>query len=551
MQGKRRDLHILTLDNFVCYSYYLEKNAAGNRGNKKKEKLCVKTECGKRTEKRRWRFAGWLVGGLATVVYFLAAVSRSVAEWLDETYGVGFDQLLYVLASPLKGTGQDVVDECVEACLPAVQEAAVPYLTVFGAVLLLRHFWRFAIGTEKHSFEPLALTELVMLGVGIWAAVGAYRHADSLLDISSYLEARKLASTIYEEEYVDPLTVEITAPEKKRNLICIYLESMETTYASTEDGGAQAVNYIPNLTSLARENVSFSETEGLGGFRSALRTTWTMAALLGTSSGVPFSFPVDGNSMNERETFAAGLTTLGDILAAEGYHNEFLCGSDSEFGGRKDYYTQHGDYEIFDLFTARDKGYIGEDYYVWWGFEDRRLYEIAKDEATRLAGEDEPFNLTLLTVDTHFQEGYRCPDCGSEGGSLAADVVSCADRQVSDFIAWCKEQPFYEDTTIVILGDHPRMDKSLVGETDVFERRVYNCFINAAAETATESCRKFTSLDIFPTTLAALGYTIEGDRLGLGANLFAGVETLAERMGYEALDAELLKNSNYYIRHFA
>ena len=154
-------------------------------------------------------------------------------------------------------------------------------------------------------------------------------------------------------------------------------------------------------------------------------------------------------------------------------------------------------------------------------------------------------------MDTHFQEGYRCPDCGNEGGTLAADVVSCADRQVSDFIAWSKEQSFYEDTTIVILGDHPRMDKSLVGETDVFERRVYNCFINAAAETATESCRKFISLDIFPTTLAALGYTIEGDRLGLGANLFAGVETLAERMGYEALDAELLKNSNYYIRHFA
>ena len=524
----------------------------GIEPQKQREKrTCVKIESKRRTEKRRWRFVGWLVGGLATLIYVLAAAGKSAAAWTEETYGVGFDQLLYVLASPLKGTGQDVTQQCLAVCLPAVQEAAVPYLVGFGTVLLLRHFWRFAIAGETHSFEPLVLTEWVMLGVALWAAMGAYQYADSLLDISSYLEGRKVASTIYEEEYVDPLKVEITAPEKKRNLICIYLESMETTYASEEEGGAQTVNYIPNLTSLAEENVSFSETEGLGGFRSALRTTWTMAALLGTSSGVPFSFPVDGNSMNERETFAEGLTTLGDILAAEGYHNEFLCGSDGEFGGRKDYYAQHGDYEVFDLFTAREKGYIDEDYYVWWGFEDHRLYDIAKDEATRLAGEDEPFNLTLLTVDTHFQDGYRCESCGNEGGSLAADVVSCADRQAAEFIAWCKEQPFYEDTTIVVLGDHPRMDKSLVGETDVFERRVYNCFINAAAEAVTECGRKFTSLDIFPTTLAALGYTIEGDRLGLGANLFAGVETLAERMGYEALDAELLKNSNYYIRHFA
>ena len=91
----------------------------------RKENLCVKVESGKRTEKRRWRFVGWLVGGLATVIYFLAAVGRSVAAWMDETYGVSFDQLLYVLASPLKGTGQDVVETCMDACLPAVQEAAV------------------------------------------------------------------------------------------------------------------------------------------------------------------------------------------------------------------------------------------------------------------------------------------------------------------------------------------------------------------------------------------------------------------------------------------
>lgn len=32
-----------------------------------------------------------------------------------------------------------------------------------------------------------------------------------------------------------------------------------------------------------------------------------------------------------------------------------------------------------------DQGYISSDYYKWWGFEDYRLYEMAKDEITELA----------------------------------------------------------------------------------------------------------------------------------------------------------------------
>ncbi|MCR5673054.1 MAG: hypothetical protein K6F87_05000, partial [Lachnospiraceae bacterium] len=53
--------------------------------------------------------------------------------------------------------------------------------------------------------------------------------------------------------------------DKKKNLIYIYMESMETTYASREVGGEQPENnYIPNLTRIADENISFSDEEGLG-----------------------------------------------------------------------------------------------------------------------------------------------------------------------------------------------------------------------------------------------------------------------------------------------
>jgi hypothetical protein len=60
-----------------------------------------------------------------------------------------------------------------------------------------------------------------------------------------------------------------------------------------------------------------------------------------------------------------------------------------------------------------------------------------------------------------------------------------------------------------------------------------------------------TPLDIFPTTLASLGFNIDGERLGLGTNLFSDEQTLAEQHGFDWLDAEVQKTSSYYIANFA
>ena len=47
-----------------------------------------------------------------------------------------------------------------------------------------------------------------------------------------------------------------------------------------------------------------------------------------------------------------------------------------------------------------------------------------------------------------------------------------------------------------------------------------------------------------------MGCTIEGDRLGLGVNLFSDRPTLAEEWGYDRFNSELSKASDYYIRNF-
>lgn len=476
------------------------------------------------------------------VIFVFSVAAITVCAWYATTFDLEFKELLYTLASPLKGTGESTVSLIVSTCVPPVCVCAVCFFIVAGI------FW-----IPKRVFY---YCRRIGAALCIFLLIGSLIFSSVALRLPAYLCALMGKTTIYEDYYVDPDNVLITSDGKTKNLIYIYLESMETTYASVEDGGNQHANFMPLLTELAAQNVSFSDKAGqLGGFHTPLGTGWTMAALLATTSGIPFSFSVGENghnTMGQREKFAAGLTTLGDILEDKGYAQMFLCGSDGDFGGRKNYFEQHGGYEVFDYYKAKEVGYIPPDYGVWWGYEDEILYNIARQELIKMAAGDQPFNFTMLTVDTHHVDGYVCDICDDRWGNRLANVVNCADRQLAEFIAWCQEQDFYEDTAIVITGDHPRMDTTLVSEVEYDDRVIYNCFINAATEPkGAVSERVFTSFDIFPTTLAAMGFTIEGDRLGLGVNMFSDKETLAEQMGYLTLQDEITKFSYYYIREFS
>ena len=83
------------------------------------------------------------------------------------------------------------------------------------------------------------------------------------------------------------------------------------------------------------------------------------------------------------------------------------------------------------------------------------------------------------------------------------------------------------------------------------QRRVYNAFINTADITPVQTKnRMFASIDLFPSTLAALGVEIKGDRLGLGTNLFSDKPTILEMYGYDVVNAELSKKSDYYTQTF-
>ena len=371
------------------------------------------------------------------------------------------------------------------------------------------------------------------------------------LDVLAYVDMVYTESDFIEEHYADPGIVNLTFPNEKRNLIYIFLESMENTYADTSAGQPITANYILELTKLAEDNVNFSNTDSLGGAYSYAGTTWTASAMVAQTSGMPVKVPITADAYGSELGFMPGATSLGEILAKEGYSQTLLVGSEAEFHGRESYFLQHGDYNIVDIDSLKAEGKLPEDYLEWWGFEDEKLFEFAKDELTKLAAEGKTFNLTMLTADTHFPDGYVCRLCTDEYEEQYPNVLSCSSKQVYEFVEWIKEQPFYENTTIVISGDHLTMDADFFDDLDEkYVRTTYNCIINSAVEPMQEKNRQFGTFDMFPTTLAAMGVKIEGDRLALGTNLFSDKKTLTEMYGFETLDNEMQKNSEFYNTNF-
>jgi len=477
------------------------------------------------------------------LVIFLLLVSFLAffaANWYLDTYGdLGFDSVLFTVFSSLGGTESSLINAFLTgAALPAV----LCTLVLGTAVVLL----------SRRGGNPKLFGRLTALALSLLLIV----QAAVSTGIPMYIYGLLYPSELFEHYYVDPNSVEITFPEKKRNLIYILLESMETTYFSEAEGGAEDVNLIPELYALAEENVNFSQHDSVGGFRSVNGTTWTIGAMVGQTAGVPLKTPEDvedwQNGYGTEGVFLPGLTNLSDILHDNGYYQALMVGSVASFGGREVYYETHGTDRVYGLSDARRDGIVPGDYFVWWGMEDKYLFEYARQEITEMSRQDQPFAFTMLTVDTHHIGGYVCEYCGTEHDEQYENVISCSSRQVLEFVRWIQAQDFYEDTTVIICGDHPSMDNGYFARNipDTYTRRVYNCFINSAADTVSSKNRQASTLDLFPTTLAAMGCKIEGNMLGLGTNLFSGVPTLSERMGFAQFDGQLSMSSNYYAEVF-
>ena len=308
----------------------------------------------------------------------------------------------------------------------------------------------------------------------------------------------------------------------QRNLIVIFAESLESSFDKS---------IIPNLYNLATQNISFSHNDGVGGHFQKGATSWTIAGIIGYLCGIPLNAP---GGINVKD-FLVSATCVSDILNAQGYKQTMIMGSDDGFAAKGAFLKTH---KIESKDARFYKNQLPRDYTHHWGFSDSYLFDFARQELEILGKSNKPFALYLLTNNTHSPDMFVESFC-TKTQNYYEDAIKCSDKMIYDFIAWVKEQDFYSDTSIVILGDH------LLNTHSITQNRfVYNAFINARFSTKLDSTknRALSHFDFAPLILDSLGGKVEF--LGLGVNPLYS-QTLLEIYG-DAFEAKLREDSKLY-----
>ena len=166
------------------------------------------------------------IGTVLTV--FLITLSVLLATsitWMFHTWNhLTMNELMYQLNAPMDGTNKNMIMDYIKSCIPLTVFVLAAAVLVFILLRKKKILYRTAMGIMLAAAVGITAYYLVMT----W----------NRLDIGNYAENKSTYSDFIDVNYVDPAETELTFPETKRNLIYIFLESMETTYADTEDGGA-------------------------------------------------------------------------------------------------------------------------------------------------------------------------------------------------------------------------------------------------------------------------------------------------------------------------
>lgn len=332
-------------------------------------------------------------------------------------------------------------------------------------------------------------------------------------------------SDLYEKYYVSTDSVKIESAKNPQNLIYIMLESM----------GEEHIVSLPELKKLQMENQSFSP-----GGESIATQGWTIGSQIAKYCAVPLKFPV----YDSIQVFLPNVTCIQDLLDSFNYRQLYIQGTDKAFLSFGHFLETHSNIEMHD-FSYYTKEKRVERQTSSWGIDDYTLFELMKQDLAKISEEGKPFALYAMTMDTHWPMGNVSEKCNvgkndlNDKSGTYKRALLCASKYVDEFVNWAKKQEWYDNTLIVIQGDHmiPGVLRELLNMPATDSNYWYNVFVNAPK--VDNLNRKFSGFDMFPTIIEMMGMNIDGHRLALGTSLLSDEPTLLELLGNHYLDSLL------------
>lgn len=376
---------------------------------------------------------------------------------------------------------------------------------------------------------------LTSLGFGLFLALFTTILFLKQIEFFHYVRI-SLGSDHFSALYRTPDVSQLTRIPQKKNLLLIYVESLERTMGNAQLVGRDAIAPIRQLDGL--EIPTFPAAPG---------TNWTIAGMFSSQCGIPLK-PFFANKFHSFATddFFPNAVCLGDVLKTAGYEQYFLVGHHLAYSGLDKFYRTHGYQHLLGREEWKQRGVDASEFTSWgFGLHDDALLTQAVAVIREHQKNRSPFNLTLITQDNHFPHGIPSPRCqDDEKHGDFAGAFHCNSRFLADFVMTLKKEGLLKDTVVVLMGDHPFMN-SLKQETQYFReaRNVY--FKILSPLTHPPSRQTMTHFDVAPSLLDMLGLAEEHDtRFGLGVSLFSGMSSADYEHHLQAVTSDDILNKS-------
>ena len=240
-----------------------------------------------------------------------------------------------------------------------------------------------------------------------------------------------------------------------KNVIAIQVEALQNFTIGLEVDGKEVTPY---LNELIKDSIYFPNV-----YQQIGPGNTSDAEFIFNTSLYPNAWEATSEVLSDRN-----IPSLPKLLKVQGYTSITSHANDITFWNRNNLYEALG----FDQYN--DIEFFGQEDVIGIGPSDEVLYSKVMDQIKELYENDEKFYAQFVTLSSHHpfkipstKEVIELPT-GFEG-SIVGDylkAVHYADFALGKFVQELKDTGLWEDTTLVIYGDHFGLQSNGIAEGD-------------------------------------------------------------------------------------
>ncbi|SNR99522.1 Sulfatase [Methylobacillus rhizosphaerae] len=301
--------------------------------------------------------------------------------------------------------------------------------------------------------------------------------------------------------------------KKSPNIIVIFSEGLSSIVIDKNNN--KALNLTPNISSAYEEGFYvdnyFNHTAAtFRGLRGQLISGYQYRdGITKQNNGLD-----QINKEKVKKMYSGKLISLPEILNNHGYHTYFISSTERD----SNLNSLLASMPFHKVFGMEDFNWSVND-----RMSDKASFKALSDIVSSMDTNDQPFFIGIYPSGTH--HGLDSPDTAyMDGKNSYYNKFHNLDEQIGSFISWFRSSKYYDDTILILTGDHstfptPEFKKSFGTNNSFFVDKIPFMILGKSIKHDVFDAKGKNSLSLAPTILNIIGINA-GDNYFLGCSLF-------------------------------